>query len=55
MLDNVSTAVEFVKEKIKQLLSGECGIWHLIMTGGLWRVTGSQVSTCATKSKYGVI
>lgn len=55
MLEDVNSAIEFAKEKIKQLLSGECGIWHLIMTGGLWRVTGSQVRACAVHNDYCVV
>lgn len=40
---DVSGAVDFVCDKIQRLLSGDYGIWHFIMTGGLWRVTGTQV------------
>lgn len=46
---DVESAVSFAKESIKRLLSGEVGLWHLIMTGGLWRITGGQVSLLLKK------
>ena len=30
-----------------RLLSGRVELWELIMTGGLWRVTGQQVAAAA--------
>lgn len=47
MEDDVSGAVEFVKGEIRRLLSGHVEIYELVMTGGLWRVTGEQVERAA--------
>jgi len=33
--------------QIRQLLSGQVEVWDLVMTGGLWRVTGQQVEAAA--------
>lgn len=41
---DVESAVRFAKESIKRLLTGEFGLWHLVMTGGLWRISTKQVS-----------
>ncbi|GMH36104.1 hypothetical protein BSKO_03972 [Bryopsis sp. KO-2023] len=47
MEGDVTLATKYVKQQVKKLLTGEYGIWHLIMTGGLWRVTGSQIENAA--------
>eukprot|EP00803_Ostreobium_quekettii_P009207 evm.model.scf_772EXC.4 EVM.evm.TU.scf_772EXC.4 scf_772EXC:31453-42840(-) len=47
MENDVPGAVRYVSEEIQRLLSGDYGIWHTIMTGGLWRVTGQQIEKAA--------
>lgn len=41
MEDDVGKALEYAKGRIRGLLTGECWLGELVMTGGLWRVTGS--------------
>jgi DNA polymerase delta subunit 1 len=36
-----------VSGEIRRLLSGQVELHELIMTGGLWRVTGQQVENAA--------
>lgn len=43
MQDNVKAAVTYVEGQIRRLLSGRVEMSELIMTGGLWRITGQQV------------
>ena len=45
--EDVKGAEEFVKGEITRLLSGRCEAWEMVMTGGLWRVTGQQVASAA--------
>lgn len=33
--------------QIRRLLSGRCEVGELVMTGGLWRVTGQQIAAAA--------
>lgn len=40
-------AAEFAKEEIRRLLSGRVEMSELVMSGGLWRVTGEQVERLA--------
>ncbi|KAI3433870.1 hypothetical protein D9Q98_003673 [Chlorella vulgaris] len=47
MEDNLRGALEFVSGEIRRLLSGQVELHELIMTGGLWRVTGQQVENAA--------
>ncbi|KAK9810365.1 hypothetical protein WJX72_009511 [[Myrmecia] bisecta] len=47
MQDDVKGAVEFVEGEVRRLLSGRCELWEMVMTGGLWRVTGQQVERAA--------
>lgn len=39
--------------QIRRLLSGRVELWELIMTGGLWRVTGEQVAQQAVRGRQG--
>lgn len=50
MGNDVSGAVKFAETEIQRLLRGQVTIYELIMTGGLWRVTGEQVERAATES-----
>ncbi|KAL6749924.1 DNA polymerase family B-domain-containing protein [Haematococcus lacustris] len=36
--------------QIQRLLSGQVQLWELVMTGGLWRITGSQVAQAALEA-----
>ena len=45
--EDIRGAEEFVKGEITRLLSGRCETWEMVMTGGLWRVTGQQVASAA--------
>lgn len=47
MDEDVASAVSYVEEQGRRLLSGRVSIWELIMTGGLWRVSGQQVERAA--------
>ncbi|KAL4859641.1 DNA polymerase delta catalytic subunit [Chlorella vulgaris] len=47
MEDNLRGALDFVSGEIRRLLSGQVELHELIMTGGLWRVTGQQVENAA--------
>jgi DNA polymerase delta subunit 1 len=47
MQDDVDAAVEFAKAQIRRLLSGRCELWELVMTGGLWRMSGQEVERVA--------
>ena len=42
--EDVPGAVAFAKGEVKRLLLGQCNVAELVMTGGLWRITGKQVS-----------
>lgn len=43
MHQDISAALKFAKSEIYRLLSARVEVWELIMTGGLWRVTGQQI------------
>lgn len=47
MHSDVAGAVAFVERQVARLLSGRVGVWELVMTGGLWRVTGQQLEAAA--------
>jgi DNA polymerase delta subunit 1 len=47
MQRDVPGAVKFVEGQIARLLSGRVESWELVMTGGLWRVTGQQLEKAA--------
>lgn len=49
MKDDVSGAVKFVESEVRRLLSGRVSMHELVMTGGLWRVTGEQVERAAAE------
>ena len=38
--ENVPAAVEFVEQEVRRLLEGRCELSEMVMTGGLWRITG---------------
>lgn len=42
--EDVRGAVEYAEGQIRRLLSGQVELWELPLTGGLWRVTGAQVT-----------
>ena len=41
--DDAQAALGFAEGEIRRLLSGRVYLSDLIMTGGLWRITGQQV------------
>ena len=41
--DDAQAALAFAEGEIRRLLSGRVSLSDLIMTGGLWRITGQQV------------
>ena len=43
--DDVQSAIAFAEEAIRRLLMGRQELSALVLTGGLWRVTGQQVSS----------
>lgn len=43
--ESVPLAVQFVEGEIRRLLEGGCELSEMVMTGGLWRVTGIQIVT----------
>jgi hypothetical protein len=47
MQRDVTGAVKYVEGQIARLLSGRVELWELVMTGGLWRVTGQQLEKAA--------
>ncbi|GFH19999.1 uncharacterized protein HaLaN_17044, partial [Haematococcus lacustris] len=47
MDQDIPAATAFAQEQIQRLLSGQVQLWELVMTGGLWRITGSQVAQAA--------
>lgn len=47
-------AVSYVEGQIARLLSGRVELWELVMTGGLWRVTGQQLEKAAAAASAGV-
>jgi DNA polymerase delta subunit 1 len=47
MQRDVPGAVRFAEGQIARLLSGRVELWELVMTGGLWRVTGQQLEKAA--------
>ncbi|KAF6253905.1 hypothetical protein COO60DRAFT_1642829 [Scenedesmus sp. NREL 46B-D3] len=47
MQRDVAGAVKHVEGQIARLLSGRVELWELVMTGGLWRVTGQQLEKAA--------
>ena len=40
-------AVEWVQSEVGRLLSGRCELWELVMTGGLWRISGKEIASAA--------
>ena len=47
--EDVRGAVEYAEGQIRRLLSGQVELWELPLTGGLWRVTGAQVTSAIPK------
>jgi hypothetical protein len=47
MQRDVPGAVKYAEGQIARLLSGRVELWELVMTGGLWRVTGQQLEKAA--------
>eukprot|EP00887_Chlorella_sp_A99_P005178 scaffold1.g5178.t1 len=47
MQGDVEAAVRFVEGEVLRLLLGRVDLGELVMTGGLWRVTGEQVEAAA--------
>jgi len=47
MYNDVQSALEFCTKEIKRLLLGEVDLFELIMTGGLWRISGEQIDKAA--------
>ena len=47
MRRDAASAVRFAESEISRLLSGRVELWELVMTGGLWRVTGQQLENAA--------
>ncbi|GFH25722.1 DNA polymerase delta catalytic subunit, partial [Haematococcus lacustris] len=50
MDQDIPAATAFAQEQIQRLLSGQVQLWELVMTGGLWRITGSQVAQAALEA-----
>lgn len=48
MQEDVQAAVSFVESEVRRLLLGKVELSELVMTGGLWRVTGQQVANAAS-------
>ena len=40
--ESVPFAVQFVEDEIRRLLEGGCELSEMVMTGGLWRITGNK-------------
>ena len=47
MRDDTAGALQFAERQIRRLLTGEVSLRELVMTGGLWRVTGQTVAAAA--------
>ena len=47
MQQDIHAALKFASNEIHRLLSGKVTIFELVMTGGLWRVTGEQIGRAA--------
>jgi DNA polymerase delta subunit 1 len=47
MHNDVGGAVSFAEAEIRRLLSGKVEVYELVMTGGLWRITGDQIDHAA--------
>ncbi len=41
-------AVQFVENEIRRLLEGGCELSEMVMTGGLWRITGDAAELTNT-------
>jgi len=54
MHNDVHGAISFAEGEIQRLLSGHVGLHELIMTGGLWRVTGDQVAAWGAAQSGGL-
>lgn len=44
--------MQVVEEEVRRLLSGRAELWELVMTGGLWRVSGKEVREAAEGSSF---
>ena len=40
--EDVAAAVRFVEAEVRRLLEGRCELSEMVMTGGLWRITGDN-------------
>ena len=47
MHQDIDAALKFAEERIDRLLGGNVEVFDLVMTGGLWRVTGEQIESAA--------
>lgn len=47
MMQDIQMAVHFAKSEIQRLLLEKCSLHELIMTGGLWRISGKEIETAA--------
>lgn len=47
--ESVPLAVQFVENEIRRLLEGGCELSEMVMTGGLWRITGNYQSAWPIK------
>lgn len=45
MQEDVAGAVQFVEKEVRRLLEGGCELSEMVMTGGLWRLTGMPAVT----------
>jgi len=48
--EDVSGAVRFVETEVRRLLEGGCELSEMVMTGGLWRLTGQQLEKAASSA-----
>ncbi|KAL0056285.1 hypothetical protein WJX82_009537 [Trebouxia sp. C0006] len=53
MQDDVTAASKYVEGEVRRLLGGSCEAWEMVMTGGLWRLTGQQIAGAAAEGEGG--
>ncbi|DBA67150.1 TPA: hypothetical protein ACH3X2_001471 [Trebouxia sp. C0005] len=53
MQDDVTAASKYVEGEVRRLLAGSCEAWEMVMTGGLWRLTGQQIAGAAAEGEGG--
>jgi len=47
MIQDTQLALRHAKSEIQRLLLGKCSLHELVMTGGLWRVSGREIESAA--------